>query len=314
MGRGALCLLICASLGCDDSAPAETLPMDAMVDAELIDAAVSPPNEADAARPSPPLPRLQAAVIQRLRLAQEDQPGVSEGIDLDGLVSGAGESAGCGQRDFTAPDGRDGIDNQFGLLVPLIEAAGGEAFGAYLQGSVNDGKFLVMFELDGVDDLENDDGLSLTLYRGLGTPSVGNDGLVEAWQTYDVDPDGLYTRIDDVTIVDGVIEAGPIALLLPFYIFDFVFELDLVNARIRMEVGPDGVHRGVMAGAVRIDNILAIAEDIEGGDEVKALLSTLTDSYADLLPDEDGRCQALSATISFQTVGAFFYEDTLRPE
>jgi len=310
MGRGFLVLLACTFLGCgDEASPAENT-ADVMLDA-------GPPTDAerpDATHSVPPLPQQQLAVIQLLRMAQEDTPGTSDGINLDGLVSGAGESPGCGQRDFTAPDGRTGIDNQFGLLVPLIEAAGGEAFGAYLQGSVNDGKFLVMLELDGVDDLQNDDDVSVTLYRGLGTPSVGNDGLLEAWQTFDVNPEGVYTRIDGVKIVDGVIDAGPIELLLPFYIFDFVFDLDLVDARIRMEVGPDGVHRGVMAGAVRIENILAIAEDIEGGDQVKSLLATLSDSYADLLPNEDGICQALSATISFQTVGAFFYEDTQRPE
>ncbi len=317
MGRGAqpLSLLICAVLGCGDTVPPATPPAETAVDAAVsMDGTTPDGPPADGERPMTPVPRRQVSVIQRLSLAQEDSPGVSEGIDLDSLESGAGESAGCGQRDFTTSDGRRGIDNQFGLLVPLIEAAGGEAFGAYLQGSVNDGKFLVMFELDGVDDLENDDALSLTLFRGLGAPSVGNDSLVEAWQTFDVDPDGLFTRIEGVQITDGVIEAGPIALLLPFYIFDFVFELDLVDARIRMEVSPDGTHRGVMAGAVRIDNIIAIAEDIEGGDQVKALLATLAESYADLLPDEDGVCQAISATISFQTVGAFFYEDTQRPE
>ncbi len=311
MVRGVLPLLICATMGCGDTQEA-TAPQDAAVDATpAIDAGSV---TTDAGRTPPPIPRYQVAVIQKLSLAREDAPGVSEGIDLDGLTSRAGEMAGCGQRDFTASDGRTGIDNQFGLLVPLIEAAGGEAFGAYLQGSVNDGKFLVMMELDGVDDLGDDDSLDLVLYRGLGTPSVGNDGLLEAWQTFDVDPEGLYSEIDGVQIVDGVMEAGPIALLLPFYIFDFVFELDLVNARIRMEVGPDGVHRGVRAGAVRIDNILAIAEDIEGGDQVKTLLMTLSESYADLLPDENGVCQALSATIAFETVGAFFYEDTQRPE
>jgi len=317
MGRGVLpfSLLICAALGCGDTVPPATNPADTAIDpVGSMDASAPDEGAADNERPMAPLPRQQVAVIQRLSLAQEDSPGMSEGIDLDGLESGAGETAGCGQRDFTAADGRRGIDNQFGLLVPLIEAAGGEAFGAYLQGSVNDGKFLVMFELDGVDDLENDDELSLTLYRGLGAPSVGNDSLVEAWQTFDVDPEGLFSRIEGVQIKDGVIEAGPIALLLPFYIFDFVFELDLVDARIRMEISPDGRHRGVMAGAVRIENIMAIAEDIEGGDQVKHLLATLAESYADLLPDEDGLCQAISATISFQTVGAFLYEDTQRPE
>jgi hypothetical protein len=141
---------------------------------------------------------------------------------------------------------------------------------------------------------------------------VGADDRLEPWQTFDIDPDGVYSRVDGVQIIDGVIEAGPFEMRLPFYIFDFVFELEIHEARIRLQIGSQGRHIGVLAGAVDIDNILSIADDIEGGAQIYTLLQTLADSYADLLPDEEGVCQALSATMAFETVGAFFYEDAPR--
>ena len=68
----------------------------------------------------------------------------------------------------------------------------------------------------------------------------------------------------------------------------------------------------MLGGAVALDNILEIADAVEGGSEEAALIQSLGSGYADLLPDETGTCQALSVTLQFETTGAFLFEDTPR--
>ena len=60
----------------------------------------------------------QTWIVRELQFAREvEGPGrVAEGFDLDALN---GQT--CRIRDYTAPDGRGGIDNQLAALLPLIE-------------------------------------------------------------------------------------------------------------------------------------------------------------------------------------------------
>ena len=249
-------------------------------------------------------------VIKKLFFSREEN-GVSTGFDLDDTISGPGDAQGCYNSDFTSPNETEGIDNQFALLLPLIEAAGGEALGPYTQTAVNSGNLLLFFELIGVDSLENDDDVTVRLYRVVGETLVGTDGFLQPWQTFDIDIDSAW--IDHkAQIVDGILKSEGFKFALPFYIFDFYFEARIQGGHLEITFGQDGIHTGVIGGAVTLSNIQEIADAVEGGDDEAALIQRLGSQFADLLPDDNGDCQAMSVTLQFETTGAFLYEDSPR--
>lgn len=259
------------------------------------------------------VPPTQLAVARTLKFAREAD-GISLGFDLDDRVSDRSDGESCRQRDFVAPDGTEGIDNAFARLLPLIEAVGGTALEGLVQSAINEGDLLVMVEMDGIDSLERDDDVTVTLFRGLGQPYVGTDGFVEPWQTYDVDALAPWSRAEGATIRDGVLEAGPVALQLPIYVFDFEFLVTVTDARVRIALGEDGPQSAVLGGVILMQNLLDIANNIEGGQNIPGTLDTVGRAFADMQPNGDGTCAALSVALDIDLAGAFFYDDVERPD
>ncbi len=254
-------------------------------------------------------------LIRTLAVARETETGVSRGFDLDGAVSENNDSTGCGRPDFTSPDGEEGIDNQFARLLPTIESVGGAAFETLVQNAINEGDLLILVELTDVDSLENDGCVGLDVMYGVGTPYLSTDSYVEPWQTYDIDINRPHSRVDEVAIRDGRLEAGPLLFQIPFAVFDFIFPVDLLDARIRLDF--DAKQRtgsGLISGAITVENMLEIANGIEGGEQFPPLIDRIGRRMADLRPDEDKKCTALSTAMTIDVIGAFIYPDSERFE
>lgn len=90
---------------------------------------------------------------------REPQGNISYGLNLDGEV---------GPNDFQSPEGEEGIDNQFyrvvGCTNNYMKAGSLRHFGNVFVVQYNNNRW--MFELTGVDDLTNDNEVTLTTYRG----------------------------------------------------------------------------------------------------------------------------------------------------
>jgi len=258
------------------------------------------------------VPTTQLAVARTLKFARQDG-GVSLGFDLDDRLSDRTDGESCRQQDFTTPDGDEGIDNAFANVLPIIERVGGTALEGLVQAAINEGDLLVMIELDGVDSLTRDDEVEVTLMRGLGQPYVGTDDRIEPWQTFDVDAVAPWSRAS-ARIVDGVLEAGPVEFDLPIYIFDFEFLVTVLDGRIRIAFGEDGPESAVLGGTILMQNLLDIANNIEGGQNIPATIDTIGRSFADMLKGEDGACAGMSVALDIDLAGAFFYDDIERPD
>src|SRR6266850_1245897 len=108
--------------------------------------------------------------------------GVAYGMNLDGKV---------GPHDFTGPDGERGIDNQLyralGCIIGFRGPDGVEFI--FEPKEIRDSRFnRLMIELAGVDDLVNDDDVTVTVYRGLDrllTDATGNQALPGGSQRID---------------------------------------------------------------------------------------------------------------------------------
>lgn len=134
---------------------------------------------------------------------------ISYGLNLDGKV---------GPNDFQSPEGVKGVDNQLYRAIGCI--------GAYRENGVvsffdtddmyNNGYNRWLIELTGVDDLVNDDDVTVTTYRGL--DDLQRDGTGTAFApgaTQEVDVRWGQSFVSQLKgkIVDGVLTTEPIDTL-----------------------------------------------------------------------------------------------------
>lgn len=288
--RRATTLLALAAVGCGDGAPSS----DAGVDAPRPLAACDSPG------------RSRSMVLSTYGFIRPDpmRSTVADGFDLDGRVSTAGDAQGCRQSDFTSPDGTPGIDNQVARLLPVVDMMTGGAVDGLVQAAVNNGQLLIAITLDGLDDPQNDQCVNVTVQRVQGMPFVGSDMRLDPGQTFDVAREDPPTRTT-ARIRNGVIEAGPFDLPLPFAALDARFILDLRGARIRAAMRPDGSLSGIIGGGVPA---VPFGETLIrygiGADLQQTLVGTLR-LFSDLAPNDSGMCTQISAGLRFETRTAF---------
>ena len=137
----------------------------------------------------------------------EAQGDISHGLNLDGEVNAD---------DFTNPAGEEGIDNQLYRALGCI--AGYRKDGPYWffenDFMINNGYNRWMIELSGVDDLVNDDDVTVTTYRGLDslfTDATGEGFIAGGTQRVDVRWGESFIEEVKGKIVDGVLTTEPIA-------------------------------------------------------------------------------------------------------
>lgn len=248
----------------------------------------------------------QTYVITALGFTREGPKGVVAGFDLDGRVSPVDEQASCGKADLTAPDGTPGIDNQLALLVPDIEKLVGNAIDGIIQGAINDGRLLIAFDLKNVNDARDDRCVDMEVKLLDGKPSLGTDGVVEAYQTFDARKQGqILSPAAGGAITNGTFKIGPFPLRIPIAIFDVAFTIYLRDAFVRFTIDEEGNAEGVLGGGVSIEEI---AEGVRNGAGVERLIPQIRlvgRAAADLARDEEGTCQLVSAALSFKARPAF---------
>ena len=237
---------------------------------------------------------------------------VSEGLDIDGVVSDQSDPIGCYKEDYTSPDGREGIDNQFATLLPALELAGGgdEAIAGIFERTIESGNVLLMLGTRRVDDPVDDECVAVSLWRASGEPLIDALGEVERGQTFELDEEQDAFHLTDATLSGGTFEAGPFELDLPMTIDQFDIFMSIKDARVAFEIEDDGVVRGYIAGGVLVEDIVGIVEVVGGaGGNVLDLVVRQVKRNVDVLPDAEGKCQAISIALAFEAVPAFFYSD-----
>jgi len=225
--------------------------------------------------------------------------GTAEGFDLDGVTSDASDDQGCGHVDAVDSAGRTGIDNTFAGLVPVLMATEASALEDLLRQSIANGQLLMV--IDVTTPLDDPGACAdVTVWRGVGAPLLGSDGAVLDAQTLGViEP----VTVSCVPVVDGVVEARGFSLDLPLQVLDVDVVLHLQNVAIRAEMGPDG-WTGILGAGIPVEDIEQILDEDDIAD-LAELLRPLVQELADLFPDADGHCTAVSATLAFDALPAF---------
>lgn len=239
---------------------------------------------------------------------------VSDGFDLDGLSSTTGGPDGCGIGDFTAPDGRTGIDNAFGRLLPALDNSEFAAAEPLINSLIHNGELLILAEVGGVDDPVEDTCVELALRKAVGQPLLGTDGEFLWGQTLDLDTSFEDVVFPEVSLVDGSVSGSPLTFILPIQVLDAYIEFPLRNGAFRVDLQEDGSISGIVAGGLDVAEIVEVAEGEAIGEELKQLLRAALFAAADLEPDAAGDCTAVSITLAFEAVPVFVYGDAPESE
>jgi hypothetical protein len=249
-----------------------------------------------------------ASIITTLDFTRQAEDGSVPGFDLDGVESVGHDAASCFKADFVDSEGRKGIDNQLAPLIPDIEAVFGDAITGLVQGAINNGELIVLLEVTGVDDFENDDCVGLVVGIGKGRVALGTDGVIEGYQTFERDPDNVRTAAVEGRIVDGVLTAGPFEMAIPLALFDVSFTLHFHDAMFRFTIDGDRRYDGVFGGAFEIEELIDGVKEGAGVADNIPLIRLVLGGAADFSPDEAGKCRRLSSALRFAAVPAFIRE------
>lgn len=210
----------------------------------------------DPCGPRPPMcvgGREVAFVVRRSELPRLDAMGRRDGFDLDGTADAI-----CGHRDLTAPDGREGVDNQLAPILELYEELTMATLPEVSARSVVAGEDLQLIVLSHVDDLQDDDCVSVarrpaTLPAGTRIEELDQDGdgLLDPNLTFDFG--GARGYDDTACIHDGLVEARflPIFDNLPGTELEGIVE----RGRLRMRVSTDQPNGALLGGSVRLADL-----------------------------------------------------------
>lgn len=239
------------------------------------------------------------------------------GIDLDGNTDGSATPKSCAHRTFTGIDGTPGIDNQMYRLLGCVEAW--RSYG-HIENNANShrrtsGLGMILIEITGIDDPQNDDAVTVTFYRGLGSFNLDSKNDVLPYGSYDVDmADGAPRYGDSVRgrIEDGVLKTTAADVHLPYYgNYQYIRQL-IRDMQLHMDITrEDGRTDGMVYGYYGVDQFYSY---------VRGLLTSFPNRHkyscpaiyvaahelADGHPDpETGECTTLSSAFKFEAVRAF---------
>ena len=158
-------------------------------------------------------------------------------------------------------------------------------------------------EVTGIDDLENDDCVTVQFLRGEGMPMIGTDGLLIDGQSF-----SRALELDKVTgarIIDGSLVASPLEVHLEVDVLDKLISFNLLDGGIRIDLDPAKGAHGFFAGAVSMDELLTMVSYDEVG--ITELLIELLQAAADIAPDEQGQCRAISSAFEYTAIPAHFF-------
>ena len=175
---------------------------------------------------------------------------LSWGLDLDGEV---------GPNDFVHPDGTPGIDNEVYRAVGCIIGFRGPDGVEYIfqnKALVDERYNRMMIEISGIDDLQNDDEVTVTWYRGLDrllTDATGLKVMPGGTQRVDARWGKSLIRQTRGKIVDSVLTTEPIEeLVFPWQNLSVPSVHRFRDARLQLTLSAEGA-TGLLAGYADVD-------------------------------------------------------------
>lgn len=181
---------------------------------------------------------------------KEVQGKVSFGLNLDGKVDA---------NDFDSPEGEKGIDNQLyranGCIGGYREGGSFAHFENLFMQQSEDSRVLI--EITGVDDLTNDDQVTVTTYRGLEsllTDATGSAFIPGGTQRIDMRWGKRFISQAKGRIVDGTLISDAMDTLLVPWGRGITYQYQVFRgARFKLKLSPDTAE-GLLAGYADVNS------------------------------------------------------------
>lgn len=243
-----------------------------------------------------------------------------EGFNLDGRIDTepGGQCGNASPADFTAPDGREGIDNALAGILGALSAAVGDV-SAQIDEAIDGGSVILLMETDGLDN-ENDDSLTLNMYLGelpCDDTCADTGNCIQAGKTFDINDDSFMAGTQNPVIsvnatatalANGTqIGGGPtnIGLNLPIS-DDLNLNLNIREANLRFDRAEDGasLSNGIIGGSLAREELREAIIAIPDLGSLAGLAEMVLNSYTDMPPIVEGDCTSISVGVSFGAVNA----------
>lgn len=240
----------------------------------------------------------------------------SYGMNLDGTDDGRATSKSCKHDKYVGIDGAPAVDNQLYRLLGCVY--GYQSYGQYQvnanENRKSNGLGMTLIEITDVDDLKNDNDVTVTFYRSIDQYTLNGSGGFVAYSSYRTDTANGKPRYNSRVkgkILDGVVSTESGDVNLPFY-GNYTYMNQLVrDMRMRLELSEDGVSaRGMVAGYYGVDQLTFYACGVgpiasSGFSDCPAIYKAAYE-IADGHPDpQTGKCTTLSSAFNFAAVSAF---------
>ncbi len=233
---------------------------------------------------------------------REFQGKVAAGIDLDGTA---------GKEDFTGPDGKSGVDNQLWRAVGCVKPFRESSDPKLAQKTFMSARAPTLIELKGVDSLRDDPDVTVNIYAAADPITRDARGGALARASFAIEDDPKLRATVKGRIVGGVLETGPVDLMLNYKEQIIDAPRDIRGARIRATFGPDGSIEGSLFGYYTLASYYASIEQMtQNGANLTGVscpgvyqaVNRLADGYRD---PKTGRHTAISTAYNFVGVRAF---------
>ena len=238
----------------------------------------------------------------------------SWGLNLDGEV---------GPNDFVHPDGSPGIDNEVYRAVGCVigfRGPDGVEFIFQNKAIVDERYNRMMVELTEVDDLENDDSVTVTVYRGMDrllTDATGSRVMPGGTQRVDRRWGQNLIRQVEARIVDSVLITEPIGdLIIPWQNLSVPSIQLFRDARFELDLSAEGA-TGLLAGyadvdtwyyqLIRNDSTHHLSNGQISGISLYKALRRLADAYPD---PETGENTAISTALDIKMTQVFIADES----
>lgn len=227
---------------------------------------------------------------------------VAAGINLDGKI---------GKADFEAPDGSKGVDNRLWRAVGCISAFREEGDPELVRKNMMSMRAPTVIELRGVDSLQDDPDVSVTILAVNEPLTRDGRGAPLARATFTPDPDPHLRATVAGRIVGGVLTTDPVDLTLNYKEQIVDAPRHIRGARLRAKFTSDGWIEGSIYGFYTLDSYYdSIEQMTQNGANltriscpgIRKAIDRLADGYRD---PRTGRFTAISSAHDFVGVRAF---------
>jgi len=247
---------------------------------------------------------------------------IAEGMNLDGTADGAATAKSCKHEKFVSADGATPVDNQLYRVLGCMKSYRGKGHAAFVPGYINErirteGMRTYLIEISGMKGAPGGDDVEVGIYVGADAlvPDSGTGVQFDTTQRINKDP--RWQNVVHGKVKDGVLTTDVFDLTLlgdPMWYPEFRFR----EARLRLELQPDGTAKGTLGGYLDLASVYfdaaksPLTETLSSGNcpGTYYALKRMADAYPD---PKTGECASISAAFAVEAVPAFLVHPPADP-